>query len=118
LFGSGNIFGARDRACKCEDCQLVSATYGLPTERKLRWCAPCGGVHDAVDESGWQDQEKLKAMDEKAARVRKENGQQRRRQSSAGASLRRTRRIPCTRIKRQGGPNIIATRQNAECIKR
>jgi hypothetical protein len=34
----------------CEDCGLKHASFGLPTDRKNRWCAGCAKVHaGAVD---------------------------------------------------------------------
>ena len=30
---------------KCEDCGLKQANFGLPNEKKKRWCAPCGKKH-------------------------------------------------------------------------
>ena len=32
---------------KCEDCGLKQANFGLPNEKKKRWCAPCGKPHGA-----------------------------------------------------------------------
>ena len=34
--GGGNLSNK-----KCEGCELKAASFGLPTERKKRWCGDC-----------------------------------------------------------------------------
>ena len=33
----------------CECCQVKQAKFGLPSDRKKRWCGGCGKTHGAVD---------------------------------------------------------------------
>ena len=33
----------------CEKCKDKRAHFGTPTERKNRWCGPCGKAHGAVN---------------------------------------------------------------------
>jgi hypothetical protein len=38
----------KSRARMCEDCGTKHASFSTPSERKPRWCGPCGKAHGAV----------------------------------------------------------------------
>jgi hypothetical protein len=36
---------------KCEGCQLKGAKFGLPAEKKKRWCSGCAKAHAGAEDS-------------------------------------------------------------------